>query len=70
MLVNALDLLLALDEDRPDGEEELIKQIRDRCSLCQHGDASFLKVEVSYITDKKLYECSRKEIWKNRAKTK
>lgn len=62
MLINALDLLLAQYEDRPEGEEELLKQIHDRCSLCQHGDASFLKVEVAYITNKERYELTRKEI--------
>lgn len=62
ILINALDLLLAQDEDRPEGEEELVKQIRDRCSLCLHGDAPFLKVEVAHITNKELYERTRKEI--------
>lgn len=49
ILINALDLLLAQDEDRPEGEEDLVKQIRDRCALCLHGDAPFLEVDVSYV---------------------
>ena len=47
-LIEELDLLLALDEDRPPEREEMIKQIRDRASLCQHGDANFLEIEVFY----------------------
>ena len=27
---------------------EMVKQIHDRASLCQHGDANFLEVEVYY----------------------
>ena len=48
ILINALDLLLAQDEDRPEGEEELVKQICDKCSLCLHGDAQFLEINVRY----------------------
>ena len=62
ILINALDLLLAQDEDRPEGEEELIKQICDKCSLCLHGDATFLEIDVLYVTNKKLYERTKREI--------
>ena len=29
-------------------EEEILNQIHDRASLCQHGDANFLEIEVYY----------------------
>ena len=48
LLIKELDLLLSLDEDRPPEVEEMIKQIRDRAALCQHGDANFLEIEVYY----------------------
>ena len=48
LLIKELDLLLSIDEDRPEDAEELIKQIRDRAALCQHGDAPFLEIEVCY----------------------
>ena len=48
ILIGELDLLLSLDEDRPPEVEEMIKQIRDRAALCQHGDGNFLEIEVCY----------------------
>lgn len=48
MLIKELDLLLSIDEDRPEGAEELIKQIHDRASLVLQGDANFLTVEAYY----------------------
>ncbi len=48
MLVDELDLLLSLEEDRSPEMEELIKQIRDRAVLCLHGDANFLEIDVFY----------------------
>ena len=34
----------SLDDD----EREIINQMHDRASLCQHGDGNFLEVEVCY----------------------
>ena len=48
MLINCIDIVLSLDEDQPEGEKELLRQIHDKCTLCLHGDASFLEIEVSY----------------------
>lgn len=48
MLIDDMDILLGQYEDRPEGEEELIRQIRDRCTLCLHGDARFLEIDVKY----------------------
>lgn len=35
---------------------ELVHQIRDRASLCQHGDAPFLEIEVCYANEPKSGE--------------
>lgn len=42
-------IAVALNNENWTGEEEeLLKQISDRASLCLHGDGNFLEIEVRY----------------------
>ncbi|KPK10638.1 MAG: hypothetical protein AMJ56_07660 [Anaerolineae bacterium SG8_19] len=56
-VVKAFDFIIDAAEGRFDppvetnlerDEIEMVKQMRDRAALCQHGDANFLEIEVVY----------------------
>ena len=46
-ILDAIAVALA-NENWETEEMELLAQIADRASLCQHGDANFLEIEVFY----------------------
>ena len=46
-LINLLDILLSYDW-LTDGEREMLAQMHDKASLCQHGDGTALDIEVYY----------------------
>ena len=55
MLVKVIDLALEIDEYDPpvdfeisEEDKEILRNIHDRITLCQHGDAPFLEIEVCY----------------------
>lgn len=57
MLVKAIDLALEIDKYDPpvdfeisEEDKEILRNIRDRVTLCQHGDGNFLWIEVYYGT--------------------
>ena len=39
-----------------DGERETINQLHDKASLCQHGDAPFLEIDVCYSNNPQGYK--------------
>lgn len=46
LLIEELNLLLSIGEDRPEGAEKLIKQILNQAVSCQEGNCTHLAVEL------------------------
>ena len=47
LVIDAVAVALNNENWQPE-EEELLKQMSDRASLCLHGDGTFLEIDVIY----------------------